>query len=73
MERVRATGENRKSNKWMELQQVGMEIMQQVMTFKDGKALWGVLGLTPKLFTLLLGKQRFTRLNDLFFKSIRFY
>ena len=30
MERVGATGENRMSNKWMELQQVEMEIAQQV-------------------------------------------
>ena len=30
MERVGATGENRMSNKWMELQEVEMEIAQQV-------------------------------------------
>ena len=30
VERVGATGENRMSNKWMELQQVEMEIAQQV-------------------------------------------
>ena len=30
VERVGATGENRMSNKWMELQQVEMEIAQEV-------------------------------------------